>query len=178
MGRVFQKRSCCCCSWRRLDYARLLLVAASIASSLGHGLRIRIPDSGYRTAGKVVDEGGGGVAWWRLRSHQYATCELQMYNMITCKSRDCDWDYCTHTHTAIFTILLAPYSFLATAPLVVFFYCLIFFFFRFEQLPNKLKNSYDFDISFFPFLISFPFHLPCYAFRYSSFVVLYSHVFS
>lgn len=125
MGRVFQKRSCCCCSWRRLDYARLLLVAASIASSLGHGLRIRIPDSGYRTAGKVVDEGGGGVAWWRLRSHQYATCELQMYNMITCKSRDCDWDYCTHTHTAIFTILLAPYSFLATAPLVVFFYCSI-----------------------------------------------------
>lgn len=64
VGRVFQTRSCCCCfccSWRRLDYARLLLVAASIASSLGHGLRIRIPDSGYRTAGKIVDEGKGGV---------------------------------------------------------------------------------------------------------------------
>lgn len=63
VGRVFQTRSCCCfcCSWRRLDYARLLLVAASIASSLGHGLRIRIPDSGYRTAGKIVDEGEGAV---------------------------------------------------------------------------------------------------------------------
>lgn len=125
--------------------------------------------------GKVV------LAWRRLRSHQYATCELQMYNMITCKSRDCDWDYCTHTHTH--TQRYSQYS-LRTPPLFLphsslfFFYCSIFL----ASVSNNCRTSSKIHtiliFLFSPFLISFPFHLACCAFRYSPFMLLYSLVFS
>lgn len=114
------------------------------------------------------------MAWWRLRSHQYATCELQMYNMITCKSRDCDWDYCTHTHTQRCSqySLPPPLSFYPT--LSCFFLLFNISCFCFQQLSNKLKNSYDFDISFLSVshFISFSFGMLCLSLFFSHGIVV------
>lgn len=93
-----------------------------------------------------------------------------MYNMITCKSRDCDWDYCTHIHIHNAVGPLPP-SF--HTPLSCFFLLFNIFCFRFQRLSNKLKNSCYFDISFLSVshFISFSFAMLCLSLFFSHGIV-------
>lgn len=65
-----------------------------------------------------------------------------MYNMITCKSRDCDWDYCTPTHTVAYTRIHTQMQW-------AFSICLL----------DMLKNSWQRNaLNFYFFIIFLVFH--------------------